>query len=75
MSVIQGGVGAGLLYLCYTTDLPDAVHNHPVNNSEAYCKDDGAMVNFVDDGTSYVSDEDPQVVTEAMNQNYKRIEE
>ena len=75
VSVIQGGVGAGLLYLCYTTDLPDAVHNHPVNNSEAYCKDDGAMVNFVDDGTSYVSDEDPQLVTEAMNQNYKRIEE
>ena len=75
VSVIQGGVGAGLLYLCYTTDLPDAVHNHPVDKSEAYCKDDGAMVNFFDDGTNFVADEDPEVVTKAIHQNYRRIED
>ena len=63
------------MYLCYTTDLPDAVHNHPVDKSEAYCKDDGAMVNFVDDGTNFVADEDPEVVTKAINQNYRSIED
>ena len=33
------------------------------------------MVNFVDDGTNFVADEDPQVVTEAINRNYRRIED
>ena len=27
-SVIQGGIGAGILYLMYTCDLPDTVHSH-----------------------------------------------
>ena len=31
VSVIQEGVGAGLLYLCYITDLPDAIHEHQVD--------------------------------------------
>ena len=33
------------------------------------------MVNFVDDGTNFVADEDPEVVTKAINQNYRRIED
>ena len=76
VSVIQGGVGAGLLYLCYTTDLPDAIHDHSVsvNSEEAYCTEDGAMVNFVDDGTNYVGDKDPQVVSKKLSDNYKKIE-
>ena len=74
VSVIQGGVGAGLLYLCYTTDLPDAIHNHQVDPAKPYCEEDGAMINFVDDGTNYVANEDPKVVTEALNINYRRIE-
>ena len=74
VSVIQGGVGAGLLYLCYTTDLPDAIHDHQVDPVQPYCEEDGAMVNFVDDGTNYVASEDPQAVTEALNPNYRIIE-
>ena len=74
VSVIQGGVGAGLLYLCYTTDLPDAIHDHNVNREEAYCIEDGAMVNFVDDGTNYIADKDPQVVSRKLCDNYKKIE-
>ena len=27
-SVIQGGIGSGLLYLVYTNDLPDVIHSH-----------------------------------------------
>ena len=60
-SVIQGGVGAGLLYLCYTTDLPDSIHDHQLDNNKGYCEIDGAMVNFVDDGTNHVSDVDPRL--------------
>ena len=67
-------MGAGLLYLCYTTDLPDAIHDHHIDPAQPYCEEDGAMVNFVDDGTNYVANEDPQVISEALNANYKRIE-
>ena len=30
-SVIQGGIGSGLLYLVYTNDLPDVIHDHKVD--------------------------------------------
>ena len=73
-SVIQGGVGAGLLYLCYTTDLPDAIHNHPVDETAAYCTEDGVMVNFVNDGTNYVSNEDPTEVSRKLSDNYSKLE-
>ena len=73
VSVIQGGVGAGLLYLCYTTDLPDAIHEHLVNPAEAYCEEDGAMVNFVDDGTNYVGNKDPQVVTKVLCETTRKL--
>ena len=52
-SVIQGGIGSGLLYLVYTNDLPDIIHNHRTDfqKPEVHCQEDGSMVNFVDDGT------------------------
>ena len=56
-SVIQGGIGAGILYLVYTCDLRDTVHSHEVEEGysqpEIYCEEDGAMVNFVDDSTAF----------------------
>ena len=42
--------------------------------AEAYCEEDGAMVNFVDDGTNYFGDKDPQVVTTILCKNYEKIE-
>ena len=52
-SVIQGGIGSGLLYLVYTNDLPDVIHDHKVDyeNPEVYCKKDGSMVNFEAEGS------------------------
>ena len=40
-SVIQGGIGSGLLYLVYTNDLPDVTHDHEVdyNEAKAHCKE------------------------------------
>ena len=29
-SVVQGGVESGILYLCFTIDLPDITHDHSV---------------------------------------------
>ena len=76
-SVIQGGIGSGLLYLLYTNDLPDIIHSHSVNYQEpvAYCREDGNMVNFVDDGTVYISDKDPETVSQKLTNHYNKIEE
>ena len=41
-SVIQGGIGAGILYLMYTCDLPDTVHGHVTG--EGYRHQGGAVL-------------------------------
>ena len=76
-SVIQGGIGSGLLYLIYTNDLPDIIHSHSVNYKEPItnCKEDGEMVNFVDDGTVYVAEKDPQTVSDKLGEQYSKIEQ
>ena len=76
-SVIQGGIGSGLLYLVYTNDLPDVIHSHSVNYQEPMgdCPQDGSMVNFVDDGTVYVADKDPGIVSQKLTEHYTKIEE
>ena len=76
-SVIQGGIGSGLLYLVYTNDLPDIIHNHEVDfkKPEAYCQEDGCMVNFVDDGTVYFASKDPDKVSQKLSNHYSKIEE
>ena len=76
-SVIQGGIGSGLLYLVYTNDLPDTIHSHKVNfeNPVVHCKEDGSMVNFVDDGTVYYADKNPEVISQKLSDHYSAIEE
>ena len=75
-SVVQGGVGSGILYLCFTVDLPDTTHNHPVDNKEpeVHCEEDGDMVTFVDDATHYVADEDAEKVTKKISEKFLDIE-
>ena len=75
-SVIQGGIGSGLLYLVYTNDLPDVIHSHMTDyqQPEVHCKEDGSMVNFVDDGTVYYSSKQPDEVSQKLSNHYKRIE-
>ena len=76
-SVIQGGIGSGLLYLVYTNDLPDVIHSHSVNYQEpkSHCQEDGSMVNFVDDGTVYVANKNPVIVSQKLTEHYTKIEQ
>ena len=64
------------MYLVYTNDLPDMIHSHPVNyqEPEVYCDEDGTMVNFVDDGTLYVADKNPEVISQKLSNHYAKIE-
>ena len=75
-SVIQGGIGSGLLYLIYTNYLPDKIHNHrnDYQKPEVHCLEDGSMVNFVDDGTVYFAHKQPEVVSQKLSNHYKNIE-
>ena len=75
-SVIQGGIGSGLLYLVYTNDLPEVIHSHEVDfkKPQVYCEEDGGMVNFVDDGTVYVASKDPEEVSQKLSNHYSKIE-
>ena len=75
-SVIQGGIGSGLLYLVYTNDLQDIIHSHRTDfqQPEGYCQEDGAMVNFVDDSTVYFAHRQPDVVSQTLSNHYDKIE-
>ena len=76
-SVIQGGIGSGLLYLVYKNDLPDVIHNHRVNNrkSKSHCPEEGSMVNFVDDRTVHGADKNPVIVSQKLTEHYTKIEQ
>ena len=76
-SVVQGGVGSGILYNVMTCDLPDVIHTgHPVSlkDDQYHCKDDGDMVTFVDDATSYFGHKDTNEVTRVTNKNFAAVE-
>jgi hypothetical protein len=76
-SVVPGGVGSGILYNFMTCDLPDAIHTgHRVSmeDTEHHCEEDGDMVTFVDDATSYYGHKDPAKVTRVTNKNFVAIE-
>ena len=64
------------MYLVYTNDLPDVIHSHPVDYKEpiVHCREDGSMVNFVDDGTAYFADKSPEVVGQKLTNHYSLIE-
>ena len=76
-SVVQGGVGSGILYNIMTCDLPDTIHtDHQVSleDTEPHCQEDGDMVTFVDDSTSYFGHQDTNEVTRVTNKNFSAVE-
>ena len=75
-SVVQGGVGSGILYNEMTCDLPDVIHTeHKVSleDTEHHCKEDGDLATFVDDATTYFGHENPAIVTSVTGKNMKAI--
>ena len=65
------------LCVVYTNDLPDVIHTHPVDYKEplVHCREDGSMVNFVDEGTVYVTDKSSEVVNQKLTNHYSLIED
>ena len=85
----QGSIGGPLLWLCFTCDQPDIVHEHPVqredpnrgcvstehSSSPGGNGDCGMLVGYVDDGAYSYANEDPKILSNVLTQKYSLIEE
>ena len=88
--VPQGSIGGPLLWLCFTCDQPDAVHEHHVvgQSLQRGCQDAadeanvpggpgdcGDMVGYVDDGAYSYAHHDPGTLSQVLTRKYKLLEE
>ena len=64
-----------LFYVLFTSDIPDLVHDHPVDYQapQPYCPECGSTVCYVDDCTYSHGDKDPAKLSQTLSNQYKKI--
>ena len=79
--VPQGSILAPLLYILFTSDLPESVHleeNHDQENLHQYhynCQHCGGLCCYADDSTYTKSDKDPVALKVKIDEAYQMISE